>query len=224
LAAYTWSKTITDANSTLGGFFSTGARDNYNRKLEKALALYDVPQRFVTAFNYELPIGPGKPLLSSGVASKILGGWQVNGIVTYQAGTPLTVNVNNTLPLYNGGNTPNSVLGQNVVRSCSGFDPNAGNRLNSAAFSLPGTYAYGTSGQVLPNARNCPVYNEDFGLMKKFIIREGMYFDLRFEMFNAFNRVVFGSPATNLSNANFGQVTSQANGPRNGQVALKFYF
>jgi hypothetical protein len=226
LASYTWSKTITDSNSTLGGFFSTGARDNYNRSLEKALALYDVPQRFVTAFNYELPIGPGKPLLGSGLAGKILGGWQVNGILTYQAGTPLTVSVNNTLSsyLFNGGNTPNSVPGQQVERSCSGFDPNAGNLLNAAAFSQPSTFAFGTSAQVLPKSRNCPVYNEDFGLMKKFTIRESMYFEFRFEMFNAFNRVVFGSPATNLSNSNFGQVTSQSNTPRNGQVALKFYF
>ena len=227
LASYTWSKTITDSNSTLGGFFSTGARDNYNRRLEKALALYDVPQRFVTAFNYELPIGPGKAFLGKGLVGKIVGGWQINGILTYQAGTPITVSVNNTLGsyLFNGGNTPNSIAGQSVERSCSGgFDPNKMNLLNASAFSLPSAFSFGTSAQVLPKARNCSVYNEDFGLMKKFVIREGMYFEFRFELFNAFNRVTFGSPANNVSNSNFGQVTSQSNTPRNGQMALKFYF
>ena len=224
LASYTWSKTITDSNSTLGGFFSTGARDNYNRRLEKALAVFDVPSRLTVGFNYELPIGPGKPVLNTGIASKILGGWQVNGILTYQSGNPIQISANNTLPLFNGANTPNSVAGQSAVRSCSGFDPGSGLLLNSAAFTLPATNQIGTSAQVLPNARNCPVYNEDLGVMKRFFINERTFFEFRFEMFNAFNRVVFGSPAANVNNSNFGQVTSQGNAPRNGQVALKFVF
>ena len=51
-----------------------------------------------------------------------------------------------------------------------------------------------------------------------------MYFELRFEMFNAFNRTVFSSPATDINSANLGQVSSQGNIPRNGQIAAKFYF
>jgi hypothetical protein len=43
-------------------------------------------------------------------------------------------------------------------------------------------------------------------------------------MFNAFNRVLFGGPAASINNSNFGQVSSQANAPRNGQMAAKFYF
>jgi hypothetical protein len=62
-------------------------------------------------------------------------------------------------------------------------------------------------------------------MQKKFFIREpSMYFELRFEMFNAFNRVVFDSPATNINNSNFGVGNSQGNSPRNGQIAAKFYF
>ncbi len=226
LAAYTWSKTITDSSSQLGGFFSSSARDNYNRSLEKALATYDVPSRLVVAFNYELPIGPGKPFVNHGVASKIIGGWQVNGILTYQSGVPISISANNTLPLFNSTNTPNSVSGQRVENSSSNFDPAKDVLLNSAAFSDPAPYTFGSSAQILPNARSFPVYNEDFGLQKKFFIREpSLYFELRFEMFNAFNRVVFGSPSgTNVDNANFGQVTSQGNSPRNGQIAAKFYF
>jgi outer membrane receptor protein involved in Fe transport len=224
LASYSWSKTLTDANSSLGSFFSPAARDNYNRHLEKALAIYDVPTRLVVAFNYELPIGPGKPLLNKGVAGKVLGGWQVNGILSYQSGIPIQIGANNTLPLFNSGNTPNSIAGQKVENPFSPFDPAKNVLLNTSAFSIPGTNQFGSSAQVLPNARNFPVYNEDLGLMKKFFIREQTYFELRFEMFNALNRVIFGGPATNINNANFGQVTSQANGPRNGQIAGKFYF
>ena len=92
LSSFTWSKTLTDASSALSGFFSTSARDNYNRKLEKGLAQFDVPARLVVAFNYELPIGPGKPAAggSTGAAAKILGGWQVNGIMLRNPLSPKT--------------------------------------------------------------------------------------------------------------------------------------
>jgi hypothetical protein len=164
-------------------------------------------------------------VLSQGLASKILGGWQVNGILTYQSGVPIQISANNTLPLFNSGNTPNSVLGAKVENSFGGFDPNKDVLLNASAFTLPAAGQYGTSAQILPNARSFPVYNEDFGLQKKFFIREpSVYVELRFEMFNGFNRVVFAGPASNVNSANFGQVSSQGNVPRNCQVAAKFYF
>ncbi|HEY7212397.1 MAG TPA: hypothetical protein VH477_19130, partial [Bryobacteraceae bacterium] len=225
LAAYTWSKTLTDSSSQLGGFFSSSARDNYNRSLEKSLATYDVPSRLVVAFNYELPIGPGKPFVNQGIASKIIGGWQVNGILTYQSGVPIQISANNTLPIFTAVNTPDAVPRAKVQNAFSGFDPAKDVLLNASAFTIPAFGEFGTSAQILPNARSFPVYNEDFGLQKKFFIREpSMYFELRFEMFNAFNRTVFGSPATRINNANFGQVSSQGNIPRNGQIAAKFYF
>jgi len=73
--------------------------------------------------------------------------------------------------------------------------------------------------------RDFPVYNEDFGIMKRTYVNETMNFEFRFEMFNAFNRVVFGGPAANVSDPfNFGRVGGQANSPRQGQFALKFNF
>ena len=47
---------------------------------------------------------------------------------------------------------------------------------------------------------------------------------LRGEFLNAFNRVVFGAPVANASAANFGRVTSQANSPRQGRIALRIDF
>jgi outer membrane receptor protein involved in Fe transport len=226
LTTYTFSKSITDANSSLGGFFSPSSRDQYNRSLEKALAVYNSPHRFVTAFNYELPIGPGKALLNvKGPVGKVLQGWQVNGILTYNSGTPIQIGVNNSLPLFNGGNTPDST-GQDPRTGVSGgsFDPAKDKYLNINAFAVPGNGQIGTSGQVLPNTRNFFNMNEDFGILKRTYITETMNVELRFEMFNAFNRVIFGGPDSNISSPNFGTVSGQGNGPRNGQVALKFNF
>lgn len=227
LTSYTWSKSITDSNSALGGFFSSSARDQYNRRLEKALAVYDTPHRLSTAFNYELPIGPGKAVLNKkGAVGKIIGGWQFNGILTYQSGRPITVGVTNTLPLFNGGNSPDRI--QNVdprLASRSGFDPEKDLYLNIAAFAPPGSGKFGSSATILPDVRSFPSFNEDFGLTKRAAITETVNLEFRFEMFNAFNRVIYGSPATNISDPfNYGKVSSQANAPRVGQAVLKLNF
>ena len=224
LSSYTWSKTSTDASSALSGFFSTSARDQYNRKLEKGLAQFDVPSRLVVAFNYELRIGAGKPFADvKGAAGKILGGWQVNGIMSYQSGTPIGVVVDNTLPLFNSRNLPNMVPGVNPKLDTSNFDPAKDLFLNIGAFQIPAPFTFGNAPSLL-NVRVFPSYNEDFGIMKRTYIREQMNFEFRFEMFNAFNRHIFYGPAATVTDSfNFGKVSS-ASGGRRGQFALKFNF
>ncbi|HYO84338.1 MAG TPA: hypothetical protein VES20_23240, partial [Bryobacteraceae bacterium] len=66
--------------------------------------------------------------------------------------------------------------------------------------------------------------NENFGLLKRFALSENARLTFRAEFFNAFNRVVFGGIQANRSNAAFGRVTSQANSPRQGQLALRLDF
>jgi hypothetical protein len=186
-----------------------------------------VPHRLVAAFNYELPIGQGKPVANvGGPVAKIIGGWQINGIVSYQSGQPIGVGVNNTLPLFNSRNLPNVVPGVDpILADKSNFDPAKDLLLNAAAFSEPARFTFGNAPSVLPDARNFLDLNEDFAIMKRTQFRESMNLEFRFEMFNAFNRVRFGGPATNLSDPfNFGKVTSQANNPRTSQFALKFNF
>lgn len=225
LSSYTWSKTLTDASSTLSGFFSTGARDQYNRSLEKALAVFDTPSRFSSAFNYELPIGPGKSLLNvSGFAGKAVGGWSVTGILTYQSGTPIAVGINNNLLLFNSKQMPDVVAGVNPQASWSGkFDPNRDLFLNINAFKAPAPNTYGNAPSVM-NTRVFPNYNENFGIMKRTVIKEQINLEFRFEMFNAFNRVIFGGPNANFSDPfNFGKVTGSGGG-RNGQFALKLNY
>ena len=228
LSSYTWQKTLTDSSSSLGSFFGASPRNEYNRSLEKGLALFDVPQRVVAAFNYELPIGKGKAIAggASGVVQKIIGGWQLNAIVSYQAGTPAVVSQNNTSPLFVSKQMPNAVGGASPELSKSGFDPGAGDKaLNIAAFEETGSFEFGNAGAVLPNARNFSTFNEDFGLMKRIFVNENVNVEFRFEVFNAFNRVIFGNPAASVSNpAGFGTVGGQANQPRQGQFGLKISF
>ena len=61
-----------------------------NLALDKVPALNDIRNAFKLNFIYELPFGPGKPLLSGGnaIVKKFTGGWQLTGIVRSQSGNP----------------------------------------------------------------------------------------------------------------------------------------
>ena len=94
LASYTFSKTLTDADSALPAFagFSGGGygQNPYNLKGEKSLSFQDIPQTFVLSYLYELPVGPGKRFAQRGGAvGKVVGGWEVGGVQRYQSGQPL---------------------------------------------------------------------------------------------------------------------------------------
>lgn len=74
-----------------------------------------------------------------------------------------------------------------------------------------------------PKMRNFPRYNENISLAKTFSILSDnrMQLDARLEAFNMFNRVIFSTPDTGMSGANFGFVNNQSNAPRKVQLALK---
>jgi hypothetical protein len=97
LASYTFSKTITNADSAIPVFtgFSSNefaAQNPFNPSSQKALSYQDTPHTLVISYLYELPAGPGKSHFSNGVASKVLGGWAVSGVLRYQSGTPTILN------------------------------------------------------------------------------------------------------------------------------------
>jgi hypothetical protein len=130
LAAYTFSKTLTDSDTTFptfSGFASNnfGAQNPFNLKSEKALSYQDTPHAVVISYLYELPVGPGKKYLSHGVPSKVLGGWQIGGVHRYQSGSPVTFNSFAQSPPFSGGNFKYSRLPGVSIYSPnkSSFDP-----------------------------------------------------------------------------------------------------
>ena len=126
LASYTWSKTLTDADSALPAFagFSGGgfAQNSYNLNGEKSISYQDIPQTFVVSYVYELPIGPNKKYLShGGAAGKVLGGWEVGGVQRYQSGQPLALCCATSIPAFDGSIRFNRVPGQSL-RSSGSFN------------------------------------------------------------------------------------------------------
>src|SRR3984885_2655477 len=103
LAAYTNAKLLTNAD-TLTTWLETGVGEvqNWNNlKAERLLSSQDVPQRLVLSYVYDLPIGHGKKYFadSTGVVSKVVSGWGVDGVTTFQKGFPLPVSYGASTPL-----------------------------------------------------------------------------------------------------------------------------
>ena len=82
----TWMKSIDYGSALRGGFL--WPYNSYDLQQLRGVSDFDVPLRFVANFVYDLPVGPGKSILSHGVAGAIIGGWQVGGIVTAYSGLP----------------------------------------------------------------------------------------------------------------------------------------
>ena len=227
LSSFRWQKHITDSDSNWGAFFSPSARDHYNRQLEKALSPSDLTARFVAGFMYELPFGPGKLLGggTTGATAKILGGWQITGIINYQSGNPLSVLAPNTVGLFTRRALPNVVPGANpVAGATSDFEIGVTSYLNRSAFDLPAPNTFGDAPSILSNGRHFSFYNENIGLIKRTNITESVNIEWRLEFFNVLNRVRFGGPAVNVANPDFGLVGGLGLQPRVGQMGLKINF
>lgn len=223
LVTYSWSKSISDGNVQAGG--GPGGQTYYNRALEKAISTDDVPHALAISFLYELPFGPGRHFLNKGgITGKLVGGWTFSGIQQYAVGKPLVLTANNTLPLFNSTLRPNANGGVSRRLDNGSFDPATDRYINPAAFSVPSAYSFGTAARSYTDLRAPNMYNESWGAIKRTALTERLNLTFRAEFFNVFNRTVFAAPAANISGANFGVISAQANAPRQGQVALKLEF
>jgi hypothetical protein len=220
--AYTFSKMIDDTRS-----FSTGVgqQNYYDRRAERAISVFDQPHILAISYIYELPFGPGRAHLSGlgGLGRRIVGGWNLSGIHRYTSGVPQSLSVTNTLPIFNGTLRPNSAPGvaPRGQEGPGGFDPNRDRWIDPAAFSAPPAFTFGNTSRYLSWLRGPASLSESFAILKDTPIREQINLQFRTEISNPFNRVVFSDPQTNFSNANFGQIGSQANTPRVIQLGLK---
>ena len=237
LAAYTNSKLISNTD-TLTTWLETGVgevQDWNNLKAERSLSSQDVPQRLVLSYVYDLPIGHGKRFMSdaSGVVSKVVSGWGVDGVTTFQKGFPLPISYGASTPL-SSANLGIGVLRPNVVPGCDKSTPHVSlsggiSWFNPSCFTAPADWGFGDESRVDPTLRGEGINNWDIALFKTTNFGPEDRFGLQFrtEFFNTFNRVQFGPPNTaccTSNNASFGIVSSQLNTSRLIQFALKFLF
>ena len=230
LGAYTWSKAIDDTGGTFVGEADRGGgfQDSYNRLAEKGLAGQDIRHRFVFSYVYELPFGKGKPFLNAGAPSHILGNWQINGITTFQTGSPFTV-----VQAFNGANNdvgqrrPDAVGDPNrchLVDLVESKSPCRSTRLHfekPATDTVNGPFRFGNSGRHTVIGPG--IQNWDFAAYKDFPFNERSRIQFRTEFFNLLNRPIFANPGATLGTAQFGRLSATSTDSREIQFALKLY-
>ena len=229
LLSYTFSKSIDTGSSTNNS--TTGSQDfpqDIRDVLESQRGLSDFHRKhqFTGSFNYELPFGKGRALFgnASGLTEALVGGWQLNGIVSLLSGRPFTPQFN-TVDV--GAQRPD-VIGDPYANIPEGL------AFNPAAFRRPrirdengvltgDTELLGNAGRNIligPNFRTV-----DLSLLKNIRLAERTRLQLRVESFNLFNTPNFQVPGFLLDNTQtVGQFTQTATEGREFQFAVKLLF
>jgi hypothetical protein len=238
LAAYTNAKLMSNTD-TLTTWLESGVgspQDWNNLKADRSLSSQDVSQRLVISYVYDLPFGHGQRYMSdaSGVVGKVVSGWGVDGVTTFQKGFPVPISFAGSNGISAAGFTQNFQLRPNVVPGCNKGSahtvvPGTGNQFvwfNTSCFVAPAEWGFGDEARVDATIRGAGINNWDFALFKttNFGPENKLGLQFRAEFFNTFNRVQFGPPGSALGGGNFGVVSSQLNSPRLIQLALKFLF
>ena len=97
--------------------------------------------------------------------------------------------------------------------------------LDKNAFVSPAAFTYGnTPRSAVFGIYDPGTYNQDLSLRRIFPIHESVKLAFQADAFNVFNFVNFSAPATNITSANFGRITSQATGPRSLQLSARIVF
>jgi len=217
LNSFTWQHSLDNASASLEGN-TPSPQDGNNISADYSQSDYNLPIANVTSLVYDLPFGRGRTYLSgaNGFVDAVLGGWQVSGINTMQAGTPFNITYSPSsanqvsqqiTASYRGANLyrPDRVPGQPLIKKTK--LPNTGyiQYVNYAAFVLPPTRdAAGNLISPFGNSSRNPgrtpaFYQTDLALNKKFNLPiESMKLEFRSEFYNLFNHTNYYLPSSGL--------------------------
>jgi carboxypeptidase family protein len=226
-ASYELSKSLDDNSSFFPTDGATGTyADTRNRKLDYGLSSFDVRQRLIVSWVYELPVGRSRALLgrTHGFLGQVVGGWTISGITSYRSGFPFTVRassdtdfsgLNQSTPA--GGFSDRvdlkpgvSTVPTNMSKPDQAFD--------TTVFAVPKA---GSVGNVGRNTLIGPSFvNVDFAVLKNFSLRESHRVQFRAEFFNFFNHTNFKLPENRLDQSGVGKI-GDAFDPRLIQFSLR---
>ena len=217
--AYTYSKSLGTTDEDGGFMWYINPRRNYAR------AGFDRTHTFVQSYTYNLPFGKGRRWFSSGFAEKILGGWEVSGILTLMTGTPLNFSASGS-----DLNTPGNAQTANISGPFTRLH-GVGKQLfwfDTSVFSQPPCVGapvcrapFGNTGRNIFSGPG--FFNLDASAFKRIRITESVNLEFRSEWFSATNTPQFNNPNTSLTSGDFGHVTG-AGGARSIDFGLKLSF
>jgi len=221
LSAFTYGKSINDQPEICCS--SPWPQNSYNLAAEKGLSDFDERRRWVTSFDYELPVGRGKHFVTNGRALDLaLGGWHVSGILTFRSGFPFS-----PLMGYDPSNTGSVGSVRTNVIGNGNLPP--GKRtpdlwFDINQFPVPSCLCFGNAGKNIldgPGERTA-----DMSIRKVFGLTERWRMEFRAEFFNAFNHAVFVQPDNYITDGpgSAGVITSTVLPQRQIQFGLKLSF
>jgi hypothetical protein len=217
LNSFTWQHSLDNASASLEGN-TPSPQDGNNIAADYSQSDYNLPIANVTSLVYDLPFGRGRSYFSStnGFVDAVIGGWQVSGINTMQAGTPFNITYSPSssnqvsqqiTASYRGANLyrPDRVPGQPLIKKSKLPGTGYIQYVNYAAFVLPPTKdAAGNLlspfGNLSRNPGRTPAFYEtDLALNKKFNLPvERMKLEFRSEFYNLFNHTNYYLPSGGL--------------------------
>ena len=209
LVSYTFSRTE-DTVFVLHPAFETRAKATSKT--------VDVPHNLVLSWTYELPFGRGKTFATdaSPVVDKIIGGWAINGITSYQSGEPLNIRLATSQLNTGTDNWPNQTCSdvEIVGRVEEWFD--------ISCFATPPLFEFGN--YEIGAVRGPTYFNTDFGIFKRTTLGGNRILEFRAEVFNLLNSAHFANPNDRVGNANFGRISSTRFPSREIQLGGRFLF
>ncbi len=227
-AAYTWAHTIDNSSDPLvpAAGDQEFPRDSFNLAAERGNSDFDVRQRLVLNYTWEIPLGPGHQHLNEGLMGRIFEGWQVAGITTFSGGLPFDIFT--PLDTAHTGEKQRPDFNP-TAPPVPASNPRTQTGPNLGSFSDP---PFGRAGTVARNSFRGPgINNWDMVLQKNLSISERVGLEFRAEAYNTFNRVQFCQPDNLTSDTRtFGQSTcevrraDQTSGARQMQFGLKLRF
>ena len=197
-------------------------------ELNKGPAGYDRTHNLQTYGVWELPFGSGHARASGGVAGALLGGWQLNGIMSIMSGTPINIVQGSANNLNAGGSAqyPDQVKPEVEILGGVGagrpyFDTSAYAQVNIPAGQ---PQRFGNSGRN--PIRGPGFFNVDFGAFRSIPLPKRVRLQLRFEALNLLNHPNFANPGGDISNAGtFGIITATTGtGERNLRFGARVSF
>lgn len=225
LISYTWSKSLDLACTGFYGVEGCSTQNPYNLQADKGPAATDLPHIFSAAWVYALPFGQGNKISSSSrIANELMGGWNLNGVLSFSSGQAFDVGSGKDIAEtgnYNYGNGYGYERA-NLAGSLYPSNKSPNEWINVASFKTPALGTFGDLGR--DSLRSDWNKNLDLSVFRQFPITERFRVEFRFETFNITNTPIWAVPVSSLEAPNFGQVTHTANVARQLQFGLKLYY
>ncbi len=188
---------------------SAAVLDNYDLDSEYGVSLLDVAHRLNFNATFQLPFGEGRRWLNGGgLASSILGGWQLTVAGRYQTGFPLQISQSsNNSGLLGSGQRPNLVPGVDPMTSGSQEERGVNGWINPDAFAAAPAFTFGNVPRTNPDWRGPGQRTTDLAISKT-VTLGSKTLAFRADILNLFDDPLFNGPNTSFGQSTFGQITS----------------